>query len=317
MPGRAFRFLPTRVAHAFLPMFSPASPISPRTRLPLPSDYRRHRALSATPAPSRLPSSPAGLTGAQDISASRSRGSCPAGTLRRYFDLQIHTAACTCNALDHYRAMPPDSCPVVRAEDDQPQLVAGEVLLVTDSLISRDHHIKTRTVSRAQQLSIGQLGPAPLVRRLNLVTSTAAAPAYCDRGEFASRRDRVSQASRSVLQHRIHLFSRNPREPLQKLVNCRPALQIREERRYRNACPPKHPRAAQLLGITLDPFTTRPVQHRFHYAPSLVPQRHRQRQPNRSTIRSTLPWLASPALAGRWSGHTRPAIISFLMYSPK
>jgi hypothetical protein len=55
-----------------------------------------------------------------------------------------------------------------------------------------------------------------------------------------------------VLQHGLDLLPRHAREPLQKLVDPSPALQVLEKRLYRYARALEQPGTAHLAGDALD-----------------------------------------------------------------
>ena len=69
------------------------------------------------------------------------------------------------------------------------------------------------------------------------------------------------QRPRGMLQDAADLLSRNTREPLQELLNCRATFNILEQCSDRHAGAAKYPRTTDAIGIALDDRARGPVDH--------------------------------------------------------
>src|ERR1700690_1487389 len=70
---------------------------------------------------------------------------------------------------------------------------------------------------------------------------------------------RHCQRPRGMFQHFIRLFTRDAREPFEKVFHPCAAFNILKQRGHRNAGSTEDPRAADALGLALRPRTREPV----------------------------------------------------------
>jgi hypothetical protein len=160
----------------------------------------------------------------------------------------------------------PNRHPVIGAQHEQRKLPPCQILLVSDTSITRNENIESGRLRRRKQVSIREFRPASLVSRINLMTSQRVAQrrggvVIQEDSHPRSRPNRLRQALRRVLQHAVHLFARYTGKPFDELFDSRAALQVRKQRRDGHSCSPKQPRSADPLRMPLHRAASCPIQH--------------------------------------------------------
>ena len=143
----------------------------------------------------------------------------------------------------------PTGCP----QDQNGDLTARQVLLVTQVLVGCHQQFKPRHFRRFEQLTVAQDLPPSLVGGLNnmmrqrISQRNRSAPIEENPNSVSLPARRLGKTRAGVFQDRFDLFAFYAGEPLEEILNAGAIFQILEERPDRHPAPPEDPSATDLL----------------------------------------------------------------------
>jgi len=126
--------------------------------------------------------------------------------------------------------------------------------------------IKTGRLGFRDQLAVRELRPTSFVSSLNLMSNQCIAKRrgsilIQQNSHLRSRGFRCGQTACGVFQNSGDLISPHARKPVQKFIDCSPALEICEESGHRHTRTAKNPRTAHPIWVSFYRTTTGPVEH--------------------------------------------------------